>query len=83
MNVMLLEQVPMSAQLMGMRPSLQWVQPQLMMPQASFMPPQIMMGVNRLHHHKQLDNYTILLDQPVGTGSFSVVYRAKDNRNGE
>lgn len=32
---------------------------------------------------KQIDNYTVYLDHKMGSGSSSIVYRAKDNRTNE
>jgi serine/threonine-protein kinase ULK/ATG1 len=30
----------------------------------------------------QIDNYTVFIDQAIGAGSSSIVYRAKDSRTG-
>jgi len=69
--------------MVGQRPSVQWLQPQIVVPQVAYHQQQMMFGANRHSRSKQLDHYSIFLDQPVGAGSFSVVYRSKDNRNGE
>lgn len=86
MNVMLLEQQSLGGfggLMVGQRPTLQWLQPPMMVTPRGYPSHQPMMfGANRGSRSQQLDHYSIFLDKPVGAGSFSVVYRGQDHRTG-
>jgi hypothetical protein len=87
MNVMVLEHQQMMGGLMYPPiPSRQWtISPQfaIVSPKAYHCPAK-MLGMPKQQHPRvqQIDHYTIFLDKAVGTGSSSVVYRAKDTRTG-
>jgi hypothetical protein len=87
MNVMVLEHQQMMGGLMvSPRPSMQWaLSPQVaVVSPKTYHAPTMMFGMGKQQQPRvcQMDHYTIFLDQAVGAGSSSVVYRAKDTRTG-
>jgi serine/threonine-protein kinase ULK/ATG1 len=87
MNVMVLEhQQTMGGLMFSPRPSMQWgLSPQIaVVPPKTYHSPAMMFGVAKQQQARvhQIDNYTVFIDQAIGAGSSSIVYRAKDSRTG-
>jgi len=67
------------------RPSMQWgLSPQVTVVSPKTYHTPMMFGVAKQQQARvrQIDNYTVFIDQAIGAGSSSIVYRAKDSRTG-